>query len=398
MPLRKMKQIKNRRFLLLSTLSVLCGFLLVSTLFGVAECLVRVFDIHPIKLFGENWRPEDDPSPDAPSGESAQPTHIPIHLGAAHFRPHYGPLITPMKKYENGYSYADSEIGNRPRPGRWKNEWIYPDGHSPPPVYYSVDSIGRRVIPGQVIDRERPSLMFLGCSFVYGEGLSDEETLPAQAAKMQNAFNVYNYSFHGWGPNNLLRLVRTKPFGTDISKKPGSVAIYIFIDVHLDRVRDSINLSRAFSGWPDALPYYFLDERGELQTHGMLSQGRPVVELLYQTLAKSQLLRTLGIDLPPTVTQQHLQLMAAVIENLKKALNEKMGGTQFYVAFYPGSQLAKRLIPLLDKKGINSLDYSAVQATAYFAEPEHLPDGHPSAAMNRFFAKQILTDLGIPAK
>ena len=59
-------------------------------------------------------------------------------------------------------------------------------------------------------EQSKNAYVFLGCSFVFGEGVSDEETLPYYfSKKMDFKYNVFNYGVSGKGSNTALSILNT---------------------------------------------------------------------------------------------------------------------------------------------------------------------------------------------
>jgi len=374
-------------------LSILMGIFFAVLLLIFAEILVRQLPFS--ENMGEYQIRGFSPPPLAPA-----PTHIPIHLpppsqkvSGEHYRfvPHQR-VIYPL-----GYVHVDDEVGLTLGPNLTTQiSRLTMDGRPSYRVTYHSDSQGRRVTPGQEPGRPR-NLFFLGCSFTYGEGLEDKQTFPAQVAIRQKLYQVYNYSFHGWGAGNLLRLVHKDGFAQDVSKTTKGKAIYLFIDEHIPRVIGSLNLYRAVPDWTENLPYYYLDSDGKLQGKGMIADSRWWTEPIFLLFSQSRLLTYLKVDFP-RANISHIELFSAIVADMRDILKEKMNGMELIVLFFPGSQANKYLIPYLDKKGIASLDYSSLDVVKYLGFPGELPDGHPNAAMDEFLAKQVVRDLQLKDK
>lgn len=101
------------------------------------------------------------------------------------------------KKYR-----APDEFGiYRISPGRHRSHKYYNDnGETIYRVVYTVDELGRRVVPVPEARSRDRHLIFSGGSFTYGEGVDDRETLPYQVGIGTTRYKPYIYAFHGWGP------------------------------------------------------------------------------------------------------------------------------------------------------------------------------------------------------
>lgn len=56
----------------------------------------------------------------------------------------------------------------------------------------------------------KSTISFFGGSHMFGEGLDNIGTLPAQVSKLAPEFNVKNYAFHGHGVHNAVKLLEDK--------------------------------------------------------------------------------------------------------------------------------------------------------------------------------------------
>lgn len=79
-------------------------------------------------------------------------------------------------------------------------------------VKYLINLEGFRITPQFYKTNDNSiEVNFYGGSFTFGEGVNQNETLPAQFSRLSNKnVIVNNYGFHGWGPNSSLMLLRDK--------------------------------------------------------------------------------------------------------------------------------------------------------------------------------------------
>jgi len=72
-------------------------------------------------------------------------------------------------------------------------------------VSYTIDGNGlRKTLPQD----NRNAVYFFGCSFTFGEGVNDEDTLP-QAFSNLTGHRSINFGVHGYGPHQMLRALET---------------------------------------------------------------------------------------------------------------------------------------------------------------------------------------------
>jgi hypothetical protein len=117
----------------------------------------------------------------------------------AHLRPQFS------RTYPDGYTQA-TDLGNQPSPGIHASKSISPAGKIIYNIKYSIGDDGFRITPGNKLGASR-RVNFLGCSFTYGEGLNDDETLPYFVVQAMRDVSVKNLGFHGWGVHQALRIL-----------------------------------------------------------------------------------------------------------------------------------------------------------------------------------------------
>lgn len=391
---------QSKLFIFLSF--VLSCFLLI-LIVGIAELFFSHVERAPFLKISPPYRQDYPSQSAAPRSGSDPPTHVAIHLPPVRFHNLTDDQIRRFEKeripvdvqLSPGMNIADAQIGSLGRAGRWRSRAVAPGGVVAYDVFYGIDSSNRRITENSKRGGRAKPLVFFGCSYTFGLGLEDRDTLPSAVARKLKDYRVYNYSYLGWGPNNILRLVSRPGFSQEVKGQNG-VAIYAFTDSQMTRIVGNLGLTRMIPNWREFLPLYFLDENGKLQSQGMLAQGRPWETEVHRILARSSILNYFKIDLPTAYRERNFQLFTAILKDIKRVLVKEMGFQDFYVLFYPEQGLAGRLIDELDQAGIKSINYSEVIWPAY-AQPSHLPheEVHPTAAAQEFLAEQILRDLPI---
>jgi hypothetical protein len=79
-------------------------------------------------------------------------------------------------------------------------------------LHITVDADGHRTTPGTPADPRLPTLHLVGDSQVFGQGLSDDETLSYHLQKLfGGGLRVINYGVPGYGPNAYHKILRSLP-------------------------------------------------------------------------------------------------------------------------------------------------------------------------------------------
>jgi hypothetical protein len=256
-------------------------------------------------------------------------------------------------------------------------------------VFYTTDQFSRRITPAASPEGRSRHLIFFGCSFTYGEGVQDNETIPAQAALGLTGYQPYNYGFHGHSTAHLLRKMQSQTLRNEVGEKEG-ILVYLFLDFHVQRVIGSMRL---VSSWASGHPYYDLNARDDVVYGGSFAQGRPFLQRIYEQLSKSSLLRVIGTDFPPVITDRHIHLTARLIGEARDLYKQQFPLGEFYVVVFPSSRYADNLIRELKDKDIRILDYSKLfdrLDPKYFLAAE---DQHPNALAYELVARRLAHDL-----
>jgi hypothetical protein len=94
---------------------------------------------------------------------------------------------------------------------------------------YTIEPSGARKTPGSA--PHGPTYLFIGDSFIFGEGLADTETLPSQFAQgLKSKAHVVNLGVLGYGPNHLVRAMETGLYDSYVVGKVEAVITWIIPD------------------------------------------------------------------------------------------------------------------------------------------------------------------------
>ena len=299
----------------------------------------------------------------------------------------------PNKVYEGEYlspefSDYDSRLGKKLLPNADALCRLKVNGNTVWNVRYTTDEFGRRQTVAPVVDTATKYVVFFGCSFLFGEGANDAETIPSQFAAAAPGFRAYNYGVPGYGTQQMLAKLQSNTIREEVEEDKG-IVIYVYLeDVHEPRVIGGMQVTNSFGCY---FPYYDMNADGKIQAYGNFTTGRPVLTNLYRLLGRSQTVRYFGLNFPRR-TDRHFEIVAKIIEESEKECRQQLACEEFYVACFPRSSPHRRLIPLLESRGIKVLDYSELfdpSADGFF----HKGDGHPTPLANHYFARQLAEDV-----
>jgi hypothetical protein len=137
--------------------------------------------------------------------------------------------------YPPGYLLRDDDLGTVPAKGTSvRVRRLYDDA----PVYdvvYSIDANGLRKSPPDRGAGAKRCALFFSDSFVFGEGVSDEEAMPYRVGILTNGdVHVYNFSFHGYGAHQMLAALEGNRVDSTIHCHPTNVVFEALTD-HVPR-------------------------------------------------------------------------------------------------------------------------------------------------------------------
>jgi len=279
------------------------------------------------------------------------------------------------------------DLGYRPKAAVTTTATRYaPDGEVVYEVVYTMDREGRRAVPRSSSAAPRRAVAFFGCSFTFGEGLRDEETLPARYAERATSDLAINFGVPGYGPNHMLAILRswtTNPL-PDLPSPP--LGVYLFIDGHIGRAIGSVYVVNRYGR---RAPYFRLEDDELVVRRGSYLSGRFFTSITFWALGKSVILRELGFDWPRPGSSRSLRITAGIVRAASSEFAARTGGGRFYMVVYPGSRWGAEVAR---QAGVTVLDYTELfdpLESDYVIEG----DGHPSAYAIPQLAGRLAQDL-----
>jgi hypothetical protein len=256
---------------------------------------------------------------------------------------------------------------------------------------YHRNAAGARVTPDSATEPADGRIVFFGGSFTFGQGVQDDETLPNRVAQIASGWGVTNFGYPGHGPAHMLEHLQA-PGGLRGLTNGRTIVVDVFIP---DHVRRTIGSMRVATTWGRQFPCYELSDSGGLLYRGTFENGRPELAPLYTLLAREPIMRALDVDLPRTIGDDDLELVARIDAESQTLVRRANPGSDFVVVLFPDHPdsefSSKRLIPFLQHLGIRHLDY-----TDRFTSNEGMwipGDGHPTPAAYAQVARWLADDL-----
>lgn len=279
-----------------------------------------------------------------------------------------------------------------------KNEKIYD-------VHYNIDQNGLRVTPSSN-NNSNQCLLFFCCSFAFGWGLNDNETLPYYLGDYtEHKYKIFNFGVSGYGPHSMLSQLEHGLIDNKIKGCQNNTVIYEATPDHMHRIA-----GRYYGHRHD--PKYSLISN-KLEYQGYFDDNSRKFKFTLSTLKclrKSQIYiyfhryfyeKTEKLNYQET--KNNIELYSAILMKSQKILKERYNTKRFIILFWDKDYWSQNYTQMM----LEEFDKSALE---YYTASGILPDyklnyskyylkyndGHPSRLANKisakFLAKQLKSD------
>ena len=243
---------------------------------------------------------------------------------------------------------------------------------------YVIDANGLRKIAESVQGGPRKAVFF-GCSYMFGHGLNNDETIPYDFVRDANrTFEGFNFSAHGWGAHQMLRELQTG-LVWKVTGRP-QLAFYEGLTDHIKRA--------ATGAYEPFGPRYALHD-DSVDYLGPFHGSTYKWFLTYFNW--NWTFRTIQNGLQkddPNLSE--IPLYLAIMNRARGLLEDH--GVRFIVVFWDKGQLAQIIVKKLRENG-----FEVVRVSEVIPDFESNPgkyqlspfDDHPSATANQLIADYL---------
>jgi len=252
-------------------------------------------------------------------------------------------------------------------------------------VTYHTDHLGHRISPGKYEGRNKFAL-FMGCSFTFGVGVQDNETVPYYFAEKQKDYVPYNYGLGASGPHQFLRLLETKNLREEIKEEQG-IGIFYYIEEHIQRA----TMHLPSIGWLRQSPHYELNQNQELEYQGNFEEDKSLWAQLLLKLA-FQNFDYFTHHIFPRVSKQDGDTTCKIIKKIKSEFLKQFPNSQFVVLYNSGDMIYP-MKNCLKKEGINYVSVAPRVNIQLGKKASIYGDGHPTALANELIANILAEEL-----
>lgn len=262
-------------------------------------------------------------------------------------------------------------------------------------MHFSTDEKGQR--KAYKIPDAKESILFFGCSFTFGIGIQDNETLPYQTGFKVSDLNTYNFAYGGYGPQQMLSALEQGLVKKVVSEKPRYV-IYVALPEHINR-------AAGLTSWNINDPKYEKNADGEIVYAGHFNDVAPQKSLWINRLRayanKSYLLqkifvRFIHLQTRP-LTPDDLDRYIKIVIKAKNLFEQDYQDAAFHIILWDlaedknTQELIEEIATQWRKNNIQVHLVSDILPDFYAGNPKYQikGDGHPTAQANQLIANYI---------
>ena len=275
----------------------------------------------------------------------------------------------------------EADIGSQPVPNTTTTFEESLGGRLIANVTYRFDGSGLREIPAAVQGGPH-KVVFFGCSFMFGHGVEDDQTLPyyfVQDAK--GTFEGFNFAGDGWGPHQMLREIEIG-FVRRVAGTP-ELAIYEAIPDHLRRVAGR-------APWEDG-PKYDLCRDNESCYSGQFHSADYAT--FRRWLDRSWIVRFFESHFERLSQPSDIPLYLAVLKRTRTLLEDH--GTRFVIVLWDQNELADTMMKTLRENQFDVIALSSIFPKSDLKNGLLIQlDRHPSPATNKAIARYLWERVG----
>jgi hypothetical protein len=246
---------------------------------------------------------------------------------------------------------------------------------------YTFDELGFRKVNPDIPYKNHKKILFLGCSFTFGEGLNDNETSAYFFQNLNKKYKVLNYGFPGYGPNDILFDLENNVKKTLGSIESVEIVIYTMLEDHIERASCSMRYCFKDERAQNRLkaPMYKMQSNGELKYYGAFKDNFPWNQIWLNLFKKSSILNSDQFQ----INHEKRVLTVKMLNKIKMISKKKWNVKKFIVALYPGywsKEQAIKFKKILKEYDIEYIDFTNISINSQETDFYFPYDHHPTVA------------------
>ena len=247
----------------------------------------------------------------------------------------------------------------------------------------TVDELGRRIMP-KSNPRVGEAVLFFGCSFTFGDGVEDHESMPYRFQEaIKDEYKVLNLGYSAYGAHQMLNILENRGEVRGLEELKPKYAVYQAITDHV--------LRGTYSAYQKIGPKYLFDGNGSLEQVGVFNPG---LSKLQNYLSKSALLQRIFFP-EPRFTQEDFDLYLAMVVKSRDLFEKRYDGT-FYCLLWEeetaDKNLYEKIVEGLKKNNIEVIEVKDILPGYEENKAKYLfpVDGHPNALAHELISDYLV--------
>lgn len=289
-------------------------------------------------------------------------------------------------KYDHKFWEPSAHLGWKPIKNNKVRSWATLKEKKIFDAYYTIDEDGLRDTPSSN-KKSNQCVSFFGCSFTFGWGLNDNETLPYFFGKQTNQkYKISNFAFNGYAANQMLSQIENGLMEINTTRCSQNIAIFSLMDDQIKRVLGE-------TIWTDRDPMFRIKNKKLTYCGSFNNKWTAMPEPLFKIKRKFELytyLRKHFIEKINKNTKENPEeLEIAILNKSRQLLKEKYNTDRFIILIWNGFEDDDKII---EKLKANHFEYYLMSDIlpdyGYYSTKYHIEhDWHPNKIANEIIAK-----------
>lgn len=210
---------------------------------------------------------------------------------------------------------------------------------------YLVDESWRRVGSKTHSPKKEIAIVYIGCSFTFGDGVNDDETFVAQSQKLANGVDHVNLGLSSFGLNDIYAHLEIDGYVDPVFKNTYNpvkryldlpykkiILVYYFIGDHLFRSQCSQRCLYTDESIVLDKPYFEL--KGDKLIHKGSHRNR-IDNYFFYLLSKSNFLKSQNLDIPDAFSKKNIKRHHLFLDGIRKKYAERFEIIDSYTIYNP---------------------------------------------------------------
>lgn len=232
------------------------------------------------------------------------------------------------QEFSNGEGtfVRDPEMGHRPAANFSTGTTLHFGDELVYDVVFTTDEHALRVHPPETEDTPLDCVLFFGCSYMFGEGVEDDQTIPYYTSTLTGGrFRVRNFGYSGYGPHHMLAAIETGLVERAAADCDPKFAVYQSHPHHV--------LRASGKWWWDRYgPNFVADPTHGVVRRGTFEDSSTIPDWMKEILDDSSVAMHIRDGIQPD--ENDVDLLHRIVARSRQLLNERYPGLEFHIVHW----------------------------------------------------------------